>query len=404
MRMTVKAIHEEGRPAWGAIWALALMTLAMTTAQNLPVSLLTPIAADLRITEGVAGQSMTVPAASALVTSLVIAVLSQRINRRTLLLGLALLLGVSNALVAAAPSLPVLLFGRLLMGVSMGAFWPLAPALIMRLVPAQDVSRGLSIAFAGVAVSTIASAPLASYLGAIVGWRAVFWGAAALAALALVWQFAALPSLPSHSQARFATLFRLLKRPPVFLGLFAAILFFSGHSAFFTYVRPYLESVTRLGVTELSGILLAFGVAGFVGTSASGPMLKWSLSLTIAGMCGLMSLMAAGLTFFGQLPILVTVLLAFWGFGSSVVPVAWNVWLTRVFTEETESGGGLFVATAQLALMTGSAAGGAMVDSQGPIGAVVLAGSLLLVGAILIVTTMRSDEADRVIVAEPASA
>gem|GEM_PF-2407524 len=192
--------------------------------------------------------------------------------------------------------------------------------------------------------------------------------------------------MPQQEPARFATLINLLKRSDVRIGLGAVILSFAGHNAFFTYVRPFLENVTHVNVTELTLILLVFGVAGFIGNSLSGLLLNWNLSRTnlsrtIALMCLLMSLLAVGLTFFGEVPGVVTAILASWGFANGIVPVGWNTWLTRTFRDDAESGGGLFVATAQLAIMTGAAVGGMVIDGIGPLGTVVAGGVLLVLAA-----------------------
>lgn len=59
---------------------------------------------------------------------------------------------------------------------------------------------------------------------------------------------------------------RLISRPAVAVGLFACGLFFMGQFSLFTYVRPFLETVTRVDIRALSLILLTIGVAGFIGT------------------------------------------------------------------------------------------------------------------------------------------
>ena len=48
--------------AWGAVNAMTLGIFGIVAAEFLPASLLTPIAAGLGITEGMAGQSITVTA------------------------------------------------------------------------------------------------------------------------------------------------------------------------------------------------------------------------------------------------------------------------------------------------------------------------------------------------------
>ena len=254
------------KPAWGAVFAIAFGMAVLTVAQTLPVGLLTPLAADLGISEGLAGQTMTASAALAFVTSLIIAFAARHLDRRVLILVLAILQGVSSLLVAVAPNLPLLLFGRMLLGVAAGGSWSFAAAVAMRLVPAALVPRALSIIIGGGPIASVAAVPMGSYLGSIIGWRAVFLVVAALALLALVWQFVALPSMPPRGRTRLATMLHLLQHPQVRLGMLGVLLLFGGHFAFFTYLRPFLEVVAHVGVRGLSWILLGSGIASVIGS------------------------------------------------------------------------------------------------------------------------------------------
>ena len=59
--------------SWGAVFAMSLAAFALVASEFMPVSLLTPLAADLHITEGQAGQGISVSGLFALFTSLLIA-------------------------------------------------------------------------------------------------------------------------------------------------------------------------------------------------------------------------------------------------------------------------------------------------------------------------------------------
>jgi predicted MFS family arabinose efflux permease len=65
--------------------------------------------------------------------------------------------------------------------------------------------------------------------------------------------------MPPSGTARLRTLIDVLRRPTVGLGMFATTLVFTGHFAFFTYLRPFLEQVAGVGVNGLSAILLGYG-------------------------------------------------------------------------------------------------------------------------------------------------
>ncbi|WP_349293917.1 MFS transporter [Gemmobacter sp. 24YEA27] len=124
-------------PRWCAVYALCVGVFGLITAEFLPMSLLTPMAEDLQISEGLAGQGVTATAVVALFTGLLIATLTRGIDRRHVLLSFSVLLVVSNLLVATALNFPTLLAGRLLLGVAIGGFWTMSAATAMRLVPGR---------------------------------------------------------------------------------------------------------------------------------------------------------------------------------------------------------------------------------------------------------------------------
>lgn len=379
------ACPAQEKPAWGAVFSLTLGVFALVTAEFLPASLLTPMAATLGVTEGLAGQAVTATAAVAMVTSLLISTLTRNIDRRRVLLAFSVLLIASNLLVAYAPSLAAVLAGRVLLGIAIGGFWTMSAATAMRLVPEALVPRALSIMFSGVSLATIAAAPLGSYFGALIGWREVFVLAVGLGVLALLWQFATLPRMPPKGGTSLRTLVDVLQRPGMGRGMLACLLVFTGHFAFFTYLRPFLEGVSGVGINGLSAILLGFGLANFLGTSLAGFLLERSLRLTLLSMPLLMAVIGLALVLLGRLPIAHAALVTLWGMAFGAVPVAWSTWITRTVPDEAESGGGLIVAAVQLAITLGAAAGGVIFDASGAKG-VFAASALVLAAAVLLIS------------------
>ncbi|GHB05290.1 MFS transporter [Modicisalibacter luteus] len=386
-------LTQRAEPAWAAVISVTLGVFGLVTAEFLPASLLTPMAEDLGITEGMAGQAVTATAAIALLTSLLITAAMRRIDRRFVLLTFSVLLVASNLLVALAPTLPVLLIGRVLLGVALGGFWTMSVATIMRLVPEELVPRALSIMFSGVSVATIAAAPLGSFFGDLIGWRNVFLAASLLGLLALVVQYATLPRMAPSGVTRLRTLFDVLMRPRVGLGMLAAGLVFTGHFAFFTYIRPFLETVTGVGVNGVAAILLGFGVANFVGNFLAGALIERSLRLTLVVAPLLMGTLGLSLASQGGMAILDGALVAVWGLAFGAIPVAWSTWLSRTVPDEAESAGGLLVAAIQLAIATGAAVGGMIVDISGVTWVFIASGGMLLLAALVIVTGVQAREA-----------
>ncbi|MCI0429704.1 MAG: MFS transporter [Rhodospirillales bacterium] len=107
-------------PAWAAVLSLALGVFGLVTAEFLPASLLTPMAADLGVTDGAAGQAVTATAVIGAFAGLFMPIVTRRLDRRVVMWSLMLLLVVSSLLVAIATSLTMVLAERLLLGIGIG--------------------------------------------------------------------------------------------------------------------------------------------------------------------------------------------------------------------------------------------------------------------------------------------
>lgn len=358
-------MRDKAPAAWGGVLALSLGAFVLVASEFMPVSLLTPIAADLHISEGQAGQAISVSGAFALLTSLFISSLAGKLDRKMLLLGLTLLMIVSGTIAAFAPNYTIFMVGRAFIGVAIGGFWSMSAATAMRLVPEHQLPKALAIVNGGNALATVVAAPLGSFLGAIIGWRGAFFCVVPVAALALGWKLASLPPMPAGAARRAGSVLALFRRPPVALGMLAVSLLFMGQFALFTYLRPFLETVTLLSASMLSLMLLIVGVAGFVGTTLIGALLKEGLFRVLIIIPLIMAAIAVALTAFGESVAAVALLLAVWGLIGTAAPVAWWTWLARTLPHDAEAGGGLMVAVVQLAIASGATVGGILFDSLG---------------------------------------
>eukprot|EP01132_Coremiostelium_polycephalum_P018688 gene18689-22262_t len=344
-------------PAWMAVFSLAMGVFGLLTAEYLPASLLTPMAAELGVSEALAGQAVTVTAVVALFAGLLVPGLTRGIDRRVVLLCFSALMICSNLLVAVSSSLTVLLLMRVLLGIALGGFWSMAAAVAMRLVPAALLPRALSIIFSGIAV---------------------------VGGVTLVFQLFTLPPLAPRRTARLRTVLEVLLRPGIAVGMLGCVLVHTGHFALFTYIRPFLESTTGVDAEGLALMLLGFGVANFAGTLLAGWLLVRLPRGTLVLMPALVGVAALALAL---LPATVTGqvwLLMLWGLAFGGVPVAWSNWVARAVPDQAESAGGMVVASVQSAIAAGAAAGGAMFSFSGIGGVFVAAGILMLLAALLI--------------------
>lgn len=376
---------------WNGVWAITLCVFALVASEFMPVSLLSPVSRDLGISEGLAGQGIAISGALAVLTSLSISTLAGNIDRKILLLGLTTLMAVSGVVIALAPDYLTYMVGRALIGVVIGGFWSMSAALAIRLVPRDQVPRALAIFNGGNALAMVIAAPLGSYLGSVMGWRGAFFCLVPVALVVFIWQCVSLPSMKTAAEEKRAgNVLRLLRKPQVATGMAACGLFFMGQFALFTYLRPFLETVTGVDVSTLSLILLTIGMAGFMGTLIIGVFLRKGFYLTLMAISLMMTAIAVMLMLTGHRLWIVAPLLGLWGLVATAAPVGWWSWVARTFPDNAEAGGGLMVAVVQLSIALGSTAGGLAFDSAGWQTTFAISGVLLTLAACLTFVTSRT--------------
>lgn len=376
-------IHASRRD-WLAIASVALGTFALVTSEFLPVGLLTKVATDLKASEGATGLMVTIPGIVAAFAAPAAMLGAKNLDRRIMLWILSAILVLSNTVVALAPNLTILLIGRVMLGIAVGAFWAISSIIAVKIVPQTSVGRASSIIFAGISVGTVLGVPAGALIGATFGWRAAFGAIACFGVLVLAAQIFLLPRLRPSQVVTVAHLVSLFRIPKARIGLLATLLAFVSHFGAYTYMGAFLEHVTLTPAAVLSALLVGYGVAGFIGNFVSGagsqrnPRLMLALSTLLIG--GSVILMPAC----GQSEIPASILVLVWGFAFGMLPVAAQGWMMNAAPNEMESASAMFVAILQVGLASGALFGGVAVDHLGLSTTLVGSGSIAVVTAAMV--------------------
>ena len=156
-----------------------------------------------------------------------------------------------------------------------------------------------------------------------------------------------------------------------------------------------METVTRVGVSTLSLLLLGMGAAGLLGTYLIGFFVARRLSAVLIAAPLAMAVIALALVVFGRSLAATAVLLAWWGLIGTAAPVAWWTWLSRTLPNDAEAGGGLMVAAIQLAITAGASLGGLLFDRSGYQSTFVASAALLGGAALLALRASRALRTER---------
>lgn len=365
--------------------SVALGSFAIVLSEFLPVGLLPAIASGLDVPVGTAGLMVVVTGLLAAVAAPAVTVAASGLDRRVVLTGLGALLVVSDVLAALAPTFPLLLLARVLLGISLGGFWAIGAGIAGRLVPPADTIRATALITGGISVATVVSLPLGAAVSALASWRLAFVIGGAVGLVALVLQLIALPGLPAAHRVRVSTLGALFRVPRARVGLLGAAFAFAAQFAASTYVTPFLQDRAGVGPGTVTFALLVFGLAGIAGNFAAGA----TLGRSVLGTAGTAQVVLAATVVL--LPLLahstvgVLVLVVVWGFAWGALPLAMQTWMSTASPAGAETGLALFVTTIQLAIAAGSVLGGLVVTSAGLDTDFHLAGAIAFAGALVFV-------------------
>jgi len=370
-----------GRMNYPALVTMMLMSFLLVTAEFLPSGMLTRIADGLGVTSGQAGQMVTVTALAGLIAAPTAGLLFPRLDRRSLLVWLAIAASVSNLLVAILPNLVLVILARFLLGAALSAFWAMSISVAARIAGPERLGRAVMFNSAGVSLATVAGVPLGVMLAEHIDWRGVFLVAAALSAVLAFGLRWLLPTVPAESGGKLELLWVALRRPGIAFGVAANMLVVTGHFLAYTYVRLALERLhsngVAVGADTIVVLLALFGIGGLVGNFLFGAIAdRWYRLLAIVTplvIAGLLVLLQAAS---GSL-LLTAIAVVLWGFFFASWLLVVNTWAGKRMPDMLEPGGTLVVVGFQSGIMIAAGVGGAIVDAIG-VGPVVLVGTALL--------------------------
>ena len=241
-------------------FALAIGGFAIGTTEFATMSLLPFFAKSLHIAPTVAGNAISAYALGVVVGAPAIAVLTAKLSRRMVLVGLMVLFALGNALSGIAGTYHQMLVFRFIAGLPHGAYFGIAMLVAANLVPQGKRTQAVARVFLGLTVATIAGVPLANGLGQLVGWRSVFFVVAALALTTALLAFLLAPKDQPDAEASPMRELSALARPQVWLTLGIGAIGFGGLFAVYTYLADTMIAVTKVSPATIPLALAAFGV------------------------------------------------------------------------------------------------------------------------------------------------
>ncbi|WP_166972967.1 MFS transporter [Brevibacterium atlanticum] len=276
-----------------ALAGFVLLVFCTGSAEYLVAGILPQLAADLSVSIATAGQTVTAYALGVAIGGPVVTVLTARLPRKGLALCLGLVFVAGTVVTVLAPTYALVVVGRVVSACSQATLFAIGLTTSAEIMGPGRQGQAIAIVGSGLTVATVLGVPLGAMLGGNTNWRMPFVFVAIAAIIGVGLLAAAMPRTPAPSTG-VSDEIRTLLRGPVLLAVATTVIGFAGVSIVFTYLVPLLKDISGIAEVAIPGLLLAYGLGGFVGNLIAGRLADLSLSRTLVGVfCALVVTLSA---------------------------------------------------------------------------------------------------------------
>jgi MFS transporter, DHA1 family, inner membrane transport protein len=371
-----------------ALLALAISAFGIGTTEFVPVGLLSSLANDLNISITLAGLLISGYAMGVAFGAPILTALTNKMNRKTLLLLLMIVFIAGNSVAALSTSFSLLLIARFITAFSHGVFFSIGATIAADLVPEHKRASAIAFMFTGLTVATVTGVPLGTFIGQTFGWRATFWAVALLGVVAIIASAILVPkNLKEAPASSLKDQVKVIKNGRLLLAFAITALGYGGTFVAFTYLAPILENVTGYAPKEVSFILLGYGIAVAIGNTIGGKAADKNPIRALFWMFVVQAIVLIILTFTAPFKIAGTITIFFLGLLAFMNVPGLQVYVVKLAERYVPSAvnvaSAINIAAFNLGIAIGAFVGGIIVDSIGIIhtpwiGGVMVFGAVLL--------------------------
>lgn len=354
--------HEELRSPSLAIALLAFAVFVVVTTEFSVVGLLPVLAHDSGISLARAGWFVTAFAVAAALLGPPLTMVASRYEPRRVLVVVALLFAVGNALAALTRNGLVLLAVRIVQGSVLPVFASVAIVSAARLAGPCREGWASARVNQGVVATAVLGVPLAAIAAEQIGWSASFAGLALLGVASAALIALLFPRLTLEKPAPSRAAIALLSRPYFLAQMALAGVLFTAMFTAYTYIAPLLAHVGVLDGVAVGWMLMLFGLAGIVGNWIAGLVASSDPVQASAIGALILALVVAAPTVVGGHPIVLSVLVGLWGAAHTAAFVFCQVGALTAGRDAPAFAMSLNISVCNLGIALGALVGGSVVD------------------------------------------
>lgn len=348
------------------------------------VGILPLIADHFHISISKAGLLVSLFALAVAISGPILPLLFSGINRKKVML---LVLGVfvmGNVVSIFASNFTILLIARVTPAFLHPVYVSIALTAAAASVSKEEAQKATSKVFMGVTGGMVLGAPVSSFIANTTSLEMAILFFTIVNAIAFIAILLFVPSMPVKERLSYGSQLSVLKKPIIWLSIAAVIFINAAMYGVSSYLAEYLETITNIPGKTISLMLFIFGGASIIGNIVAGKLLTNNAIKSVASFPFVLGSVYILLFLIGQFTVPMALIVLIFGI---VVAIGNNIsqyWITSAAPEAPEFSNGLFLASGNLGVTTGTSVGGLVISGMGT-QYIVLGGFLFLLMSLVFI-------------------
>lgn len=277
---------------------LALGGLTIGITEFVMMGLLPDIATDLDISIPKAGYLISAYALGVVIGAPLLVIAGRNFPPKKMLLAMALMLTIFNALSIVAPGFNLLFASRFFSGLPHGAFFGVGAVVASRLADKGKEAQSIAIMFSGLTIANVVGVPVGTYIGHNFDWRYTFVLITAIGLITFISLLMWMPNVASEKAGNVKSQLQFFTKLDAWLIIAIVAIGTGGLFCWISYISPLLTEVSHFEAEDVPYILILAGLGMVVGNFIGGHLAdRFSPATTVLTILVIMAVNLLGVYF-----------------------------------------------------------------------------------------------------------
>ena len=345
------------------IWILVVGVFGILNTEMGVIGILPYVAESYQVDLTTAGLLISLFALGVGIAGPTMPLIFSRFPRKQVMLFVLGLFTICNALSALTTDFNTLLLLRVIPSLFHPVYCAMAFSVAAELVEPAEAPKAIAKINIGVSAGMVIGVPISNFLAEQISLKASMSFFALVTAIVFIATLIFVKQVKQSKPLSYGKQLGILKRPMVWVSIFAVIFINGSVFGCFNYLAAYLSDVTHFAPSMVSILLFAYGVCNIFGSMIAGNLLTlqplWTVKIFPIALSTVYLIIYFG---GGEAELSMAILTVIWGILGGINANITQYWLSHTAPEAPDFANGLFLTSANIGTMTATAFCGLFID------------------------------------------